>query len=236
MRMLLALPVLLATVGLANPAFAAKAEKKLLAEMKAACGGSAWDLVQSWHETSEATIKGMPPIQNEVWHDMKSLKSTMTSVVNGRVFRKTGYNGTSAWRIGPDGQVQVITKENDLRRQRRDAYLSSFGWFFPKRFPAEFALLPDASRDGETYKVLQIVPRNAEALRLWVDPTSHLVRRIVAEAEFADLSDYKSFDGVCTATVGRQGDGVADNDIVLRVLNVRTDQPARAADFDPPKP
>lgn len=197
-------------------------------------GGAAWDRVKSWHEKSEADIKDMPPIQNEVWHDMRSLKSSMTSFSNGRAIRKTGYNGTSAWRVGPDGRVNVVSDEAVLRRQRRDAYLSSFGWFFPKRFPAKFKLLADRSREGQSYKALRINPKGAEAFELWIDPSSHLVRRIVAGDEYAELSEYKTFDGICTATIGRQGNGTPEQDVLLRVIQVRTSERAPAAVFDPP--
>lgn len=235
MKLLPAAFMLVLSFGFADPAMAGHPERKLLGELKAACGGSAWDRAQGWHETSEATIKGMPPIRNEVWHDLKSLKSAMTSTVNDRVFRRTGFNGTIAWRGGPDGQVKLMSEESDLRRQRRDVYLSSFGWFFPKRFPAQFELLADANRDGQSYRVLRITPRNAEPLELWIDPKSMLVRRITAGAEYAELSDYKTFGRVCTATVGRQGDGKPENEIVLRVLDVQTSKSAPAAAFDPPK-
>lgn len=236
MRQFVVMAALVASVSAAGTAGAVWPEMRLISEMKTACGGAAWDRIQSWHEKSEADIKGMPPIQNEVWHDMRSLKSSMTSFVNGRAIRKTGYNGTLAWRVGPDGQVKVVSDKALLRKQRRDAYLSSFGWFFPKRFPAKFKLLADGSRDGVPYKVLRIDPKDADSLELWVDPSSHLVRRIVAGDEYAELSEYKTFDGVCTATIGRQGNGMPEQNVLLRVIEVQTSQRARAATFDPPSP
>lgn len=236
MRHFIVLAALGASACAAGAADAARPEMRLLSQMKAACGGSAWDRIKSWHEKNEADIKGMPPIQNDVWHDMQSLKSSMTSSANGQVIRKTGYNGISAWRVGPDGQVKIISDENLLRRQRRDAYLSSFGWFFPKRFPAKFTLLPDRRRDGLPYKVLKIDPKDSDPLELWIDSSSNLVRRIVAGDEYAELSEYKTFDGVCTATLGRQGNGTPEQDMLLRVIEVRTSQRAPAAAFDPPGP
>lgn len=230
------LAVTIAALGSASATIAAKPERKLLAEMKSACGGSAWDRVQGWHENSEAEINGMPLIQNEVWHDMRTLKSAMTSVVGGRTFRRTGFNGMTAWRVGPDGQTRTISDESELRRQRRDVYLSSFGWFLPKRFPAKFQLLADGNHDGQLYRVMRIAPDNAESFELWIDPKTHLVRRIVSGTEYAELSDYKTFEGVCTATTGRQGSGDPEKDIILRVLNVQTTQGAPAVAFDPPKP
>lgn len=234
-KSLFLLAIVAALIG-PSAASAGKSERKLLAEMRAACGGVAWDRVQGWHEKSEAEIKGMPLVQNEVWHDMETLKSTMTSVVEGRIFRRTGFNGSTAWSIGPDGQVQAITDESELRKQRRDAYLSSFGWFLPMRFSAQFRLLPDGNHDGQVYRVMQIAPENAEPFELWIDPKTRLVKRIVSGSEYAELSDYQIFDDVCTATTGRQGSGDPEKDIVLRVLNVKTTERAPAAAFDPPKP
>lgn len=218
----------------ANAVSAATPETKLLSEMKAACGGSAWDRVRSWHETSFADIKGLPPLRNNVWHDMRSLKSVMTSTANGRIMRRTGFNGNVAWRAGPDGQVRISSDKAELRRQRRDAYLSSFGWFFPAWFPATFKRVVDVRRNGETFAVLRIAPEDAESFDLWIDPATRRIRRIEAGSEYAELSDYKMFRGVCTATVGQQGDGRAGGEMTLHVLDVQTARPATSTIFDPP--
>ena len=208
---------------------------RLLARMKSACGGSSWDRVQSWHERSVAEIEGMPLIQNEVWHDMRTLKSAMTSSINGKAIRRTGFNGKTAWRVGPDGQAKMVSDEAELRRERRDVYLSSFGWFFAKRFPARISNPKRESFGGRRYLVINVEPKDAEPFDLWVDPSTLLVRRIVAGTEFAELSDYKMFDGVCTATNGRQGDNASGRTIMLKVLDVKTGEVAPAAVFETPQ-
>ena len=209
--------------------------QRLLADMKAACGGSAWDQAKAWHERSTAEIPGMPLLENEVWHDLHSLKSAMVSKAGGRVMRAAGYNGTVAWLRGPDGQVRTSDDPARLRQQRRDAYLSSFGWFFPDRFPAALKLMDEADFEGGRYLVLNIAPLDAEPFDLWVDPKTRLVRRIVAGDESADLSDYRSFHGVCSATTGRQRTAPGAPEMVLRVLDVRTDEAAPTSVFDPPR-
>ncbi|MBL0951005.1 MAG: hypothetical protein IBJ08_10015 [Pseudomonas sp.] len=221
---------------LSSAATHATEEARLLAAMKGACGGSAWDSVRSWHERSTVEITDGSLIENDVWHDMSSLKSAMTSASGGRTFRRTGYNAVYAWIIGTDGQIAVLEAEGDLRRQRRDVYLSSFGWFFPERFPARFELLPDIMRDDRLHKVLRITPADAEPFELWIDAEDLLVRRIIAEDEFADLSDYKTFDGVCTATLGHQGKQSTGVELVLRVRDVVTTERPHSAIFDPPIP
>jgi len=83
--------------------------------------------------------------------------------------------------------------------------------------------------------VLNIAPVDADPFDLWVDPKTRLVRRIVAGDESADLSDYRSFHGVCSATTGRQRTAPGAPEMVLRVLDVRTDEAAPTSVFDPPK-
>jgi hypothetical protein len=179
-------------------------------------------------------VSGGPSIQNEVWHEMQSLKTRMVGRVSGKVVRDAGFDGQRYWQVSQDGKVQVGSDTAGVRRHRRDAYLSSFGWFFPERFPAEIQLAPTEAINAMAFQVLRITPRNAESFDLWVDPQTHLVRRIVAGKEYADLSDYRTFNGVCSATTGRQGDGDPTHEIVLHVQSVDTTQAIPASMFEPP--
>jgi len=232
---------LVIAIGLLAAATTAPAQSEegsaqaLLAQMKAACGGSAWGRVQSWHETGSVEFPNGQTAENEVWHDMHSLKSAMIGRMGGKVVRRAGFDGASYWQAGPDGQVRTGNDPAGLRTQRRDAYLSSFGWFFPDRFPATVELIENKAIEGETFQVLRITPQDSDSFELWVDRGTHLVRRIVAGKEFADLTEYKTFDGVCTATRGMQGDGNPQHEITLLVRNVDTTAPAHASIFAAPQ-
>ncbi|HEX8643625.1 MAG TPA: hypothetical protein VF702_06895 [Allosphingosinicella sp.] len=206
----------------------------LVAEMKAACGGAAWDRVQGWHETGTVDLPGRPGVPYEIWHDMRTLKTRMENRVAGRLVRQFGYYGTGYWQIA-GGEAEFGSDAARLRRYRRDAYLSSSGWYFPARFPAAMEIAGTRIVDGKPHDVLRISPDDADSFELWVDRTTHRVRRIVAGSEYADLSDYRTFpSGVCSATTGRQGDGDPAHDIVLHVQTIETDAPIPAAVFVPP--
>jgi hypothetical protein len=206
----------------------------IIAEMKAACGGDAWDRVQGWHETGVVEVPGRPPMDHQVWHDMRSLKTAMVTRLNGQIVRHSGFNGMTYWQVGLDGTVRAGAEPDKLRSQLRDTYLSSAGWFFPKRFPAAIALAGTETSDGKPMDVLRITPEGADSFDLWVDRDTHRIRRIVAGKEYAELSDYRTFGGVCSATRGRQGDGDPAHDIVLHVRSVETDAPIPPAIFEPP--
>jgi len=225
--------LLAALLSFASLAAQPPAPEALLAEMRAACGGDAWDRVEGWHETGRVDLPGLPGVPYETWHHMRTLTMRSDSRVDGRIMRQMGYDGSVGWQVGPDGQVRVNGDPVALRRMRRDAYLSSFAWFYPSRFPARFALAGVESRQGRTFDVLRIEPEQADSFDLWVDRGTHRVARIVAGAEYAELGDYRDFAGVCSATTGRQGDGDPTHEIVLHVETVATG-PVEAALFSPP--
>jgi len=208
----------------------------ILAEMKAACGGEAWRDVQGWHETGAVEMPGAPPMTHEVWHDMHGLKTAMVSRVEGRVVRHAGFNGSVYWQVGPDGKSQVGQDPARVRRQRRDAYLSSSGWFLPERFPATIVIAGTEAAEGRRFDVLRITPADAEPFDLWVDRESHRIARIVAGDEYVHLAEYRMFGGICSATRGRQGDSDPAHEIVLHVESVETATPIPAATFEPQAP
>lgn len=164
---------------------------------------------------------------------MRTLKSASLNRVDGRVVRQAGFDGIMSWHAGPDGRVERVRDEAALRRSRRDCYLSSFGYFFAQRFPANFSVTGRQILDGRTYEVLRVTPSNAESADLWVDHATHRIGRIIAGYEFAELRDYRTFSGVCTPTRGRQGDSDPAHEVVLHVETVETG-PIAASVFSPP--
>lgn len=197
-------------------------EAALLARMRASCGGDAWDRVQGWHETGRADMPGRPGLRYEAFHEIGTLRTTYVQRLDGRIVRLGGFDGSASWRVRPDGGVESSAEPAALRRTRRDMYLSNFGYFFPGRFPARFALAGEQSLNGRTFQVLRVTPADADSADLWVDRETGRIGRIVAGAEMAEGSDYRMFGGVCAPTRLRQGDGDPAHEIVLGVETVET--------------
>lgn len=219
---------------LAAPEPSERQARSLLTAARDACGGDAWDRVRGWRETGTVELPGGMVATHEAWSDMAALKSASRATLAGRVIRRAGYDGTTAWRAGPDGKASVTTDAATLRRQRRDSYLSSFGYFLPARFPAAVAALGERHVAGRTLDGVRVTPEGADSADLWIDRATRHVARFEADGEFAELSNYRTFDGVCTATTGRQGDGDPARAIVLRIEAVVT-APIDAAVFAPPR-
>jgi hypothetical protein len=100
----------------------------LLAEMREACGGGAWDRVEGWHETGRVELPGGMSLPYEAWHSMRHPPTaTYVNRIEGRIVRQSGYDGAVRWPAGADGRGMRETDPAALRRARRDAWLSNFG-------------------------------------------------------------------------------------------------------------
>ena len=197
-------------------------EASLLARMRAACGGEAWDHIQGWHESGRVEMRGQAGLTYEAFHDVRTLRTTYAQRLNGKIIRLGGFDGTKSWRVGPDGKVQTVEDPAQLRKTRRDMYLSSAGYYFPERFPATFELVGAKTVGDRSFDVLRVTPANAETAELWVDRQTHRIGRVVAGDEFAEGSDYRMFGKVCGPTRLRQGDGNPANELILHVEAVDT--------------
>lgn len=229
----LALILIIGSSAVAAPPDAPTAA--LLAQMREACGGAAWDRVEGWHETGRVDLPGGASLPYEAWHAMRHPPTALyVNRIEGRIVRQSGYDGSTRWQSGADGRVMREADPAALRRARRDAWLSNFGWLLPDRFPAAFRLVGPRAHQGRSYDVVEATPEGGDSAELWVDRETRRVARMVAGPEQAELSDYRDFSGICTPTLGRQGDGDPAHMIVLHVESVETG-PVDPARFAPPQ-
>jgi hypothetical protein len=197
-------------------------EAVLLAQMRAACGGDAWDKIKGWHERGKVDMVGQSGLTYEAFHEMTTLRTTYVQRLNGKIIRLGGFDGANGWRLRPDGTVETVSDMAQMRKMRRDMYLSNAGYFFPMRFPAKFEVAGVQELAGRTFDVLRITPADAESAELWVDRHTHRVHRIAAGNEVAEGTGYRMFGAVCAPTRLRQGDGDPAHDIILNVEAVDT--------------
>lgn len=212
----------------------AESAAALLAQMRAACGGAAWDRVEGWHETGRVDLPGGMSVPYEAWHSMRSPPTALyVNRIDGRIVRQSGYDGAVRWQAGPDGRVQRESDPAALRRARRDAWLSNFGWLLPDRLPAALRLLGRRDHNGRSYDVLEAIPEGGDSVELWVESDSRRVGRLVAGSEHAELRDYRDFAGICAATAAPQDDGDPAHAVIIHVETVETG-PVDPARFAPP--
>ena len=235
MRLIMAGPSLVAVaLLLALPAGAAASSQKalaILAEIKAASGGDAWDKVTGWHETG---VHGTTAY--ETWLDYQHYGSLFKQTRDDHI-RLRGFNGTIAWDRGPDGRVVVSTEKSRLAEARTTAYASINGFLFPDRFPARFDYLRAASEGDRQYDVLRITPESANAFELWVDRATHLVAKLIDRTGerpvVATITGYEEVDGLKLGSGFTVSDGIPAHAETARIGRYEVTSLARSV-FDPP--
>ncbi|MGB3796551.1 MAG: hypothetical protein WA957_09650 [Alteraurantiacibacter sp.] len=201
--------------------------------MRNACGGDAWDRVEGWHETGQVELPNGLEASYESWSEMHILATASRAYAGEVQLRHVGFDGEGFWSVGQNGDVTTDSSVETVRRQRRDAYISSHAYFLPDRFPADFQLAGEQMRNDENFIVLRVTPADAGSVELWIDPDNFLVRRMVADQESVELRNYAFFHGVCTATEGEQRGVEAGDRLTLRIETVSID-PQSSSTFTAP--
>jgi hypothetical protein len=170
-RSAIALIALLSTTSPAD-AIRCRSATCMIDDAKLATGGAAWDKVQGSYEEG---LHGKTPYKT--WLDFRSYGMRL-EVGRGADVRVRGYDGTTAWQSGSRGTGSTRDAAA-LGAARTTAWLSSNGFFFRDRFPADFVKLAPVQADGKAFAVIQATPAGGHALELWIDESSHLITRVV---------------------------------------------------------
>jgi hypothetical protein len=228
--------ILLAGEARAAPDAVAQADA-ILAQAKAATGGAAWDRIQGWREKGVIS-RGGGDVAYELWIDVRRLAIVSQTSGRGGV-RTHGSDGHTTWTIEPGGAVSTDAAVKSLRGARQSAYFSLYGFFFPKRFPAERVYVGPQSADGKIFDVVRVTPVDGDPMELWVDRTSHRVAALVDPSQahplIAFLADFKPVDGVLLPyTIGESAAGGKARSVQL--VTVYDFSPSDLNRFKPPTP
>jgi hypothetical protein len=165
------------------------AAKQVLANARAAAGGSRWNAVRGWRESG--TRDGMA---YDHWVDpLRYGVRLETREAAG--LRVQGFNGAGVWQITPQGQVSGVEDRLSLARARTDAFLAAYGFFFPSRYAARGEYLGVRQSAGRSFDVVTVQPLGGLSQELWFDRRTRLLGRIVdrsgGRAVTTELSDHR---------------------------------------------
>ena len=160
-----------------GPVLAQTTAASVLAAMKAASGGAAWDRVRSLHTVSSFQNGGLTGTQEE-WDDVLTGRYSVLSVL-GPAPQRDGYDGARVWNQDENGQSRYVAGADDGEAAHSTAYRISFAYWFPARFPGTVSYLKHTAQDGRSFDVLQIVPHAGRPFQLWVDDKTHLPDRTI---------------------------------------------------------
>jgi len=175
---------------------AAPTPTAIFAQSKAASGGEAWNHVHSIKLQGKASAGGLsgPFEQLENVNDGASLLKYKL----GPYEAQSGFDGTTSWSQGPSGDVALQGSTAGKRIAASDAYLSARAYWFPQRWPATIQLLGTRSASGNVYQVVRVLPKDGDAIELWIDARTHLIGRAVemtgGSGRTQLWSDYRTVD------------------------------------------
>jgi hypothetical protein len=189
--------VLMAVASQAHAQASDPVALKLMSECKAASGGAALDAPVAFHETGTILRDGKAGTY-EMYADLHALRMAGIHTLDGKI-GGGGYDGTSAWHVGPDGKVVVSTNPAELAEQKMGAYITVGGYFYPDRFPAKFRYLGRKSVGVKSFDVVEATPEGASSADLWLDIVTHRVMRLSAasgtETMHGEILEYRIVNG-----------------------------------------
>ena len=221
-----------------RPALSEPSAPDVLAAMKAATGGSAWDKVSALHLVSTLQQGGLSGTQDERDDVLTGRYSTASAL--GPTTQRDGYDGARAWNQDDSGQSRYVAAADDVAAAKSAAYRDSFSYWFPSRRLGTVTYLRHADEGGRGFDVLQAAPSGGRPFQMWVDASTHRLDRIVEagaeETATTFFSDYRTVGGLLFPFKARTSTGDPRYDAVVEMQAVVVNEPVPASTFALPPP
>lgn len=182
----------------AGTACAATDPSAVLNAYRAASGGDAWH--------GKAVMKTEANIAGQ---GMTGSATIITDLHNGAFVQHhtlgpasgaQGFDGTDAWRQGPNGDVNLEKGGDALPLAINQAYRDAHAWWRPDFGGASVTADGTKPCGGSRCDVLTITPRGGKPFDAWFDAQTHLLVHTVekqgARTVTTRFSDYRASDGV----------------------------------------
>jgi len=163
----------------------------ILAQAKAASGGSAWDALRTQH-SKVAITAGPVSGQAERWSEFTTGRSAINYSI-GPVTGTAGYDAQGPWVQEPGGEPRDEADPIARELAVNAAYRDRLAFWFPERAPARIAYKEAAAAEGATFHVIRITPEGGRPFELWINTDTLLIERL-AEREAAALRTEQYMD------------------------------------------
>lgn len=168
----------------------------LLAQMRAASGGAAWDRVSEIREHGTMKENGFTG-QLTLSQDMKTGHPAFNAIfpaVNARI--GNGTLGDETWTLNQDGDLAIHARGEDDASAVTDAYLYRRAYWQPGFDGAAVALDPPATEDKVVFERVRITPARGETFVLWINGATHLLDRVQRGDSALHYADYRTVKGL----------------------------------------
>ena len=210
----------------------------ILAEVKAATGGKAWDALASQH--SRVAMKlGDATGSAERWASLATGRSLLRYEI-GPLRGAQGFDGFVAWSQDASGQVRIEGDDDARELAANAAYRDRLAFWYPERQPAAIEYARRDAADGAEFEVLRITPEGGRAYEVWVNLLTRRIERL-AENEGPQTrtevySDFRAVQGVSIPWKVRatRGDPRQSDEFTITAIDYNT--PLDGIEFGVPAP
>ena len=210
----------------------------IMAKVKEATGGAAWDAIRTDHIRGKLATGGMNGTI-ESWDDV--LKGRFVDrIVLGPIQQAQGYDGQVVW--SQDSSKQVRKEEGGEEREgtANEAYRRSLSYWYKDRRPGSMEDAGTKEEGGRSFQVVRITPKDGRPFDVWIDPQTHLIDHMVEKAAIETrttyLSDYRTIDGVKVSFAVRSTNGETKYDQNFTLDSIEFNGPVEEASFAMPAP
>jgi Aspartyl protease/PDZ domain len=232
------LTALILTIAATAATTAGPEPQAVLAKVKQATGGAAWDRITSTHATVVLETGGLKGTA-EGFEDVLTGRS-VTHYELGPVTGANGFDGKTVWSQDPSKQVRIEEGGEAREAAADDAYRSALGYFYPERWPADLAYQGEKTENGKTFLVVRATPKGGRPYDMWIDAKTnlidHTVEKAAIETRTVFYSDYREVQGVRVPFSQRSTNGEEKYDQLIHVQSIEFNVALADARFAPPAP
>jgi len=149
-----------------------------------------------------------------------------------------GFDGTTAWRIGPDGKM-VKLDGIDLEDAKASTWFENERWLEPDQGGGTVRVQGEEREGDATFTLLEVTPPVGKPRTLWFDGKTGLVDRVVvrddARVVTVRQSDWRRASGRLVAFSSvTEIEGMLANTATLTLESIEVNVPVAAERFAPP--
>ena len=211
---------------------------EILAKVKAASGGAAWDAIRTARATMTISIGGLTGTVEAL--DDVTLGRYVDRFKIGPMSGAEGFDGTVLWSQDASGQSRVEEGGDGRLGAANESYRRAYGFWNPERWPAQIEDAGTQEENGRHCLVVRITPKGGRPFDLWIDAATMLIDRTVEktaiETRTTFETDYRTVGGVKMAFAARSTNGDPRYDQRTTVESVEFNVPVEDATFKLPAP
>jgi aspartyl protease/PDZ domain-containing protein len=210
----------------------------ILAKVKEATGGPAWDRITSTHAKVILETGGFKG-SAEAWEDVRTGRA-VTAYALGPMSGANGFDGQTVWSQDSSKQVRIEEGGDAREAAANDAYRSVLGYFYPERWQAQLEFSGEKTEGARRFLVVRATPKGGRPYDLWIDAAEnridHIVEKGSIETRTTYYSDFREVNGVRLPFAERSTNGEEKYDQRMEVTSIELNVPVTDAQFAPPAP